>query len=62
MGKMKNYMMDIEEFCDDYFIAGKPYGVTPSVEEVAADAEAHFNSKMAADYAEEYVTKTLGEL
>ena len=54
-------MMDIEEFCDGYFIAGKPYGVTPSAEEVAADAENHFNSKMAGNYAEEYVTKTLGE-
>ena len=62
MSKMKNYMMDIEEFCDDYFHAGEPYGVTPSAEEVAADAENHFNSKMAGDYAEEYVTKTLGEI
>jgi hypothetical protein len=65
MSKMKNYMMDIEEFCDDYLHAmhaGAPYGVTPSAEEVAADAESHFNSKMAGDYAEEYVTKTLGSL
>ena len=62
MGKMKNYMMDIEEFCDDYFHAGAPYGVTPSAEEVAADAESHFNTKMAGDYAEEYVTRTLGEI
>jgi len=54
-------MMDIEEFCDDYFHAGAPYGVTPSAEEVAADAENHFNSKMAGDYAEKYTTKTLGE-
>ena len=61
MSKMKNWMMDIEEFCDDYFHAGTPYGVTPSAEEVAADAELHFNSKMAGDHAEEYVTKTLGE-
>ena len=53
-------MMDIEEFCDDYFHAGEPYGVTPSAKEVAADAENHFNSKMAGDHAEEYVTKILG--
>jgi len=59
MGAMKNWMMNIEEFCDDYFHAGEPYGVTPSAEEVAADAENHFNSKMAGDHAEEYVTKTL---
>ena len=62
MGKMKNYMMDIEEFCDDYFHAGEPYGVTPSAEEVAADAESHFHSIMAGDYAKEYVTKTLEAL
>ena len=60
MGKMKNYMMDIEEFCDDYFHAGEPYGVTPTAEEDAADAESHLNSKMAGDHAEEYVTKILG--
>ena len=60
MAKMKNYMMDIEEFCDDYFHAGTPYGVLPSAEEVAADAESHFNSKMAGEHAEEYVTKILG--
>ena len=59
MGKMKIYMIDIEEFCDDYFHAGEPYGVTQSAEEVAADAENHFNSKMAGDHAKEYVTKTL---
>jgi len=59
MSKIKNWMMDIEEFCDDYFHAGEPYGVLPSAEEVAADAELHFNSKMAGDHAKEYVTKTL---
>ena len=59
MGAVKNWMMNIEEFCDDYFHAGEPYGVTPSAEEVAADAENHFNSKMAGDHAKEYVTKTL---
>ena len=62
MSKMKNYMMDIEEFCDDYFhVFMVNHGVTPSAEEVAADAENHFNSKMAGDHAKEYVTKTLGE-
>ena len=62
MGAMKNWMMNIEEFCDDYFHAGEPYGVTPSAEEVAADAENHFNSKRAGEHAKEYVTKTLGEI
>ena len=61
MGAVKNWMMNIEEFCDDYFHAGEPYGVTPSAEEVAADAENHFNSKVAGAHAKEYVIKTLGE-
>ena len=62
MGAVKNWMMNIEEFCDDYFHAGEPYEVMPSAEEVAADAENHFNSKMAGDHAKEYVTKTLEAL
>ena len=62
MCKMKNYMMDIEEFCDDYFHAGAPYGVTPSAEEVAADAKSHFNCKMAGDHAKQYIEKTLAEI
>ena len=61
MGAVKNWMMNIEEFCDDYFHAGAPYGVMPSADEVAEDAKSHFNSKMAGDHAKEYVTKTLGE-
>ena len=62
MGKMKNWMMDIEEFCDGYFYGdfnGAEFDFT--VEEVSEDAEKFFHSKMAGDYAEEYVTKILGE-
>ena len=62
MGAVKNWMVNIEEFCDDYFHAGEPYEVMPSAEEVAADAENHFNSKMAGLHAKEYVTKILGAL
>ena len=62
MGAVKNWMMNIEEFCDDYFHAGEPYGVMPSAEEVAGDAAAYFNSKVAGAHAKEYVTKTLGEI
>jgi hypothetical protein len=60
MGKMKNYMMDIEEFCDGYFYGEGENDFT--VEEVSEDAEKFFHSKMAGDYAEEYVTRTLGEI
>ena len=62
MSKMKNWMMDIEEFCDGYFYGSDQpdFTVDFTAEEVAADAENHFNSKMAGDHAEEYVTKILG--
>jgi len=49
MSKMKNYMMDIEEFCDGYFYGEGEVDFT--VEEVSEDAEKFFHSKMAGDYA-----------
>ena len=60
MSEMKNYMMDIEEFCDGYF-----YGEGPndfSIKEVAEDAKKFFGSSMAKDHAIVYLTKTLGEI
>jgi hypothetical protein len=60
MGKMKNFMMEIEEFCDGYFYGEGEIDFT--VEEVAEDAQSFFHSKMAGDYAKEYVTKMLGEM
>ena len=60
MGAVKNWMMDIEEFCDGYFYGEGEIDFT--VEEVAEDAQAFFHSKMAGDHAKEYVTKTLEAL
>ena len=60
MSKMKNYMMDIEEFCDGYF-----YGVGAmndfSIEEVSEHAKKYFGTSLAKDHAIAYLTKTLGE-
>ena len=56
MSKVKNWMMDIEEFCDGLFYGGDS---EYTVEEAANLAESQFNSKMAGDHAKEYVTKTL---
>ena len=59
MSKMKNYMMDVEEFCDGYF-----YGEGPndfSIEEVSEDAKKFYGSSMAKDYAIVYLTKTFEE-
>ena len=70
MSYMKNYMMDVEEFCDGYFFGGDieylmtmPASAAASkIEEVAEDAKKFFGSSMAKDYAIVYLTKTLGEI
>ena len=60
MSKMKNYMMDIEEFCDGYFYGGE---VDFTVDEVVEDVGMYFKyDTMAKEYAKEYLTKTLGEM
>ena len=59
MAKVKNWMMDIEEFCDNFFYGGDS---EYEVEEIADLVESKFHSKMAGDHAKEYVTKTLGAL
>ena len=53
MSKMKNWMMDIEEFCDGYFYGSDQpdFTVDFTAEEVAEDAQSFFNSKMAGDHA-----------
>ena len=53
MSKMKNYMMDIEEFCDGYGFGGDEY----DFDEVAAAADKTFRSTMAGDYAKEYLKR-----
>jgi len=60
MGAMKNWMMNIEEFCDGYFYGEGEIDFT--VEEVTEDATAYFHSKVAGAHAKEYVTKILGEI
>ena len=70
MSYMKNYMMDIEEFCDGYFFGGdiertdavNGWESEDVIEEVAEDAKKFFGSSMAKDYAIVYLTKTLGEI
>ena len=58
MSKMKNYMMDVEEFCDEYFFGGNEL----NVDEVAAAADKTFRSTMAGDYARKYLETQLGEM
>ena len=56
MSKMKNWMMEIEEFCDGYFYGGDSEF---TVEEVSEFAEKVFCSVEAGKYAQEYIEKTL---
>ena len=61
MSKMKNYMMNIEEFCDGYFY-GEGIMIDFSIEEISEDAKKYFGTSMAKDHAIAYLTKTLGEI
>ena len=57
MSKMKNYMMDIEEFCDGYACGGDEC----DFEEVAAAVDKTFRSTIAGDYAMDYLKRQYGE-
>ncbi len=59
MGKVKNWMMDIEEFCNGYFYGGD---VDFTVDEVVEDVGMYFKSTEAKEYAKGYLIKTLGEI
>ena len=60
MSKMKNFMMDVEEFCDGYF-----YGCVQSGEvtedEVVEDVGMYFKSGEAVKYARRYMKTQMGE-
>jgi hypothetical protein len=59
MSKMKNYMMDIEEFCNGYFYGGE---ADFTVDEVVEDAGMYFKTVTAKNYARQYITEQLGEM
>ena len=57
---MKNYLMDIEDFCNGYFYGGESEF---TIDEVVEDVGMYFKYDNAAKvYAKEYLTKTLGEI
>jgi hypothetical protein len=59
MSKMKNYMMDVEDFCDGYFYGGDEIY---TIDEIVLAADNMFRSTMAGDYAREYIATQLGEI
>ena len=56
---MKNYMMDIQEFCDGYYYDGMN---DFPIDEVVEDAGMYFKSNEAKKYARQYLTTQLGEI
>ena len=60
MSKMKNWMMDIEEFVDGYFYGCVQSGEV-SIDEVIEDVGMYFKSNEATKYAKRYITEQMGE-
>jgi hypothetical protein len=65
MGKVKNWAMDIEDFCNGYFYDNHSDGNSIvmededfTIEEVVEDVQMYFKSNAAAKYAKEYLEKT----
>ena len=58
MSAMKNYMMDIQEFCDGYSYGGMN---DFTIDEVVEDVHVYFKTSEAAKYAWLYLTEQLGE-
>ena len=58
MSKMKNLMMDVEEFCDGYFYGGDSEF---TIDEVVEDVGMYFKTDLSKMYAEEYLESQLGE-
>lgn len=58
MSNMKNFMMDVEEFCDGYSYDGmKDF----TVDEVIEDVGMYFKSSEAVKYAKQYLIQKIGE-
>ncbi len=54
MSKITNYMMDIEEFCGEYYYPDLgPFAFT--IDEVVEDVGMYFKSNMAKEYARKYL-------
>ena len=61
MSAMKNYMMDIQEFCDGYSYGGKTLLNDFTIDEIVEDVHMYFKTSDAAKYARLYLTEQLGE-
>ena len=57
MSNMKNYIMDVEEFCDGYAFGGDEH----CIDEVVEDVGMYFKTTVSKKYAEEYLERKFGE-
>ena len=61
MGAMKNWMMDIQKFCDGYSYGGKTLLNDFTIDEVVEDVGKHFKTDMATKYARWYLLAHMGK-
>jgi hypothetical protein len=61
MSTIKNWMMDVEYFCNGYFYDA-PVPNDFSVDEVVEDVEMYFKSNEATKYARKYLIEQLGKI
>jgi len=63
MSNMKNFMMDVEEFCNGYSYDGMSGLLFKdfTVNEVIEDVEMYFKSSEAVKYAKQYLIQKIGE-
>ena len=58
MGAIKNWMIDIQEFCDEYSYGGKN---DFTIDGVVEDVGKHFKTDMATKYARWYLLAHMGK-
>jgi hypothetical protein len=58
MGKVKNWIMDVEEFCDNFFCDGESEYTVKEIVDLA-ESKFGFGGRV---YAKEYIEKTLDEI
>ena len=64
MSKIKNWMMEIEYFCDECWGASPTDCITSedtTADDIVRQVGAYFKSNEASNYAKQYLTEQLGE-
>ena len=65
MSQMKNWMMEIEYFCDECWVANPTDCITgedTTADDIVKQVGVYFKSNEATKYAKQYLTEQLGEI